>query len=227
MKLARVLLAAVAVASITQSASAQFNANATTSSDIVKITSFGPFDPYGVYTGQLLASPGQPTVDLLCNDFVNGVLINTPWNANFTRLDAGAAAFDARTRFGSAAFVGYQKAAYLTNFFAGLTNPQAVLDLHSTIWHLLTPGVPSTIQPGEAGWLAVLGNNWVGLDLTQYFVVSDPNMVIVNGRIRTVTGGNQEFLMHTVPEPGSVLMLSTGLLSLVGLARFRRRRNNG
>lgn len=224
MKLARILLAAVAATSITQAASAQFDPNAPTSSDVLNVTNFGPYSPYGMYQGQLLSSPGQPTVDLLCDDFLHTVAGNTPFAVNITRFDAGASAFDSRTRFGSAAFTNgaYLKAAYLSNFFAGLSNPSAVQDLHSAIWHLFTPAAPAAILPGETYWTTLLSNNtsaWQGIDLSRYFVVSDVNT------IRGI-GGNQEFLMQTVPEPGSVLMLSTGLLSLVGLARFRRRRNS-
>ncbi len=216
------LLAVAAVTSIAQSASAQFNPLAQTSSDVVNMTNFSPFAPYGMYQGKLMSTPGQPTVDLLCIDFLNSVVGNTPYAANITRFDAGASAFNTRTRFGALGNGTYLKAAYLSNFFSGLTDPSAVQDLNYAIWRLFTPSQPPTVRAGEAAWTTLLANNtsaWQSLDLSSYFVVSDANMI---GGV----GGNQEFLMQAVPEPGSVLMLSTGLLSLVGLARFRRRRNS-
>ncbi|HEU5217618.1 MAG TPA: hypothetical protein VFU23_03115, partial [Gemmatimonadales bacterium] len=157
MKLARILLAAVAVGAVTQSASAQFNPGATTSQDILKVTSFGPFNPYGIYTGQLMASPGQPTVDLLCDDFLHHISFNTPYAVNITRYDAGAAALDARTLYGSTKLNQYMQAAYLSNYFAGLSNASVVQDLNFAIGHLFTPAAPNTTRAGEAVWVALLG----------------------------------------------------------------------
>lgn len=212
------LLAVVAVGALARPAVAQFNPNTTTSTDIVKITSFGPFDPYGVYKGKLMASPGTPTVDLLCDDFVGKAHFNVPYNVDITRYDATSAQFNTNTKFGFAAFTSYEKAAFLSNYFAGLTNAGVVQDLNSAIWHLFTPAQPSGVRAGESFWTGLLASNqWQNIDLTQYFIVSDA----VKGSL-----SQQEFIMHTVPEPGSVLMLSTGLLSLVGLARIRRRRNS-
>ena len=150
MKLIRSLFAATVLAAAASPAFAQLNPNATTSTDRLTTVSGGPFSPYGTYTGRLLQTPGQPVIDMWCDDFNHGLSLNNPFDINVTRFDASAAAFNSRTRFGYAALDSYKKAAYLTQFFTGLTNALDVQALHNTIWHLFTPGAPGTTLPGEA-----------------------------------------------------------------------------
>jgi hypothetical protein len=223
MKLIRSLFAATLFAAAATPAVAQFDPFSTTSSDQLHLVSSGPFSPYGTYRGQLLQSPGQPVIDIWCDDFVNHFDDNTL--INVTRFDAGQTAFDTRTRFGYANLNNYMKAAYLTQFFGGLSNASDVQDLHFTIWHLLTPAQPNTVRPGEAFWLNKLNNGqWSQINPLYWFVLSDPAM-INNGptplfpKIR----GSQEFITMVAPEPSAVLLVSTGLLGIVGLARVRRR----
>jgi hypothetical protein len=219
MKLLRSLLAATVLSAVSLPAAAQLDPNATTSNDQVKLVSSGPYSPFGTYTGRLMQTPGQPVIDMWCIDFNHGFVNNLI--VDVTRLDASQADMDARTRFGYLSLDNYKKAAYLTQFFAGLTVASSVQDLHFAIWHVLNPNQPNTVRPGEAFWLAKLNNGQYANINTQYwFVLSDPAMT--PGRPFQNNGG-QEFLTNVVPEPSAILLVSTGLLGIVGLARIRRR----
>jgi len=222
MKLIRPFFAVALLVAVASPAVAQFNPNSQLSNDQLQLASAGPFDPFGTYSMRLLQSPGLPVVDMWCVDFNHHFVNNSL--VDITRFDASATDFNARTRFGYASLDNYKKAAYLTQFFAGLTVAASVQDLHYAIWHVLNPNQPGSNRAGEAFWLAKLQNGQYANINTQYwFVVSDPNMV--PGRTWQ-TGGAQEFLVSAVtaaPEPSAILLVSTGLLGIVGLAKIRRR----
>ena len=219
MKLIRSLLAATMIAAVATPAVAQFDKNSTTSTDQLRLVSSGPYSPYGTYTGRLLQSPGQPIIDMWCDDFTHNFQQNRL--INVTRFDASQTDFDARTRFGYAKLDDYKKAAYLTQFFAGLTNAAQVQDLHSAIWHLMTPGAPGAIRPGEATWINLLGGgDWANINTQYWFVLTDQR---VNDGVTRPSLTSQEQLTMVAPEPSAVILVSTGLLGIVGLARMRRR----
>ncbi len=219
MKLIRPLFVVALLAAVASPTAAQFDENSQLSNDQLQLVSSGPYSPFGTYSARLLQSPGLPVIDLWCVDF-NHHFINNGF-VDVTRFDASAADFNARTRFGYASLDNYKKAAYLTQFFAGLTVAASVQDLHYAIWHVLNPSQPTTGRPGEAFWVSKLSNGqYASINMQHWFVLSDPNMTA--GRTFQ-TGGGQEFLVTAAPEPSAILLVSTGLLGIVGLAKIRRR----
>lgn len=222
MKLLRSLFAAMALSAVATPAFAQLDANQTTSTDQLKLLSTGPYSPYGLYTGRLLQSIGMPVIDMWCDDFSNRIALGGTYNINVTRFDASVNDLNNRTRFGFANLDNYKKAAYLGSFFAGLTNASDVQDLHFTIWRQFGAN-PGAIRPGELAWSALLTNgNWANINTKYWFVLSDANMQPGRDGGPRI-GGMQEQITLVTPEPSAILLVSTGLLGIVGLAKARRR----
>ncbi len=192
-------------------AQAQFNPYATTSSDIMTITTFNPLRPAGSHVA-MLASPGSPMLDIWCVDFQNS--IRSPNAVNFTRFDASAADFNARTHFGFANLDNYKKAAWLAMQQQYAATSSDVIDIHYAMWHFLTPGLPTTTRPGEAAWIALAEANYTRVNTQYWWVVADAANTQYYG---------QEFITTVTPEPASMALVATGLLGLVAVGRTRRR----
>jgi len=208
-------------------AAAQFSPGQLTSSDHAAIVGFGPYSPYGTYSAQMLNSPGQPVLDAWCIDFLNGIN-GYPVDVNMTSLEASAGDLDARTRYGSANLASYQKAAYLTQFFAGATTQAEAKDIHCTIWQLFNagPGLVDCTGASTASWLSQANTNFGSGSYRYWFVMSDVQLAATYGntQVDRLQIGEQEFLVYATPEPGTYLLLMTGLVGL-SAAGYRRRRN--
>lgn len=222
MKLIRPFLTVALLSVVASPAVAQLDPYSQTSQDKLQLVTSGPFRPYGTYQAKLLQSPGQPVIDMWCVDFNHRFIDNKVMDV--TRFDASESDFNARTRFGYASLDNYKKAAYLTQYFNGLTLATDVQDLHYAIWHVLSSTQPPTTRPGEAFWLAKLSDgSYANINTQNWFILSDPNMTPGSPFQRN---GGQEFVTEiptAVPEPSAILLVSTGLLGIVGLARIRRR----
>lgn len=128
----------------------------------------------------------------------------------------------------------YQKGAYLSSLFESWTTIRDAEfnntyerkhiwgGLHAAIWDITTG--PSDLGSGNARtnavreWaLAAATANGGGFSTDGWFVLSEKNDL-------GESGSGQEFLMRTrvVPEPSSMLLMFSGLLMLVGVARGRR-----
>jgi hypothetical protein len=212
----RVLLAVLALPLSTWPALAQQQVTLTGAGSTLSNNVYvGPYTVYvGPYTGSV---PGMPTLDLFCIDYMNGVAIGDTWSAHFTSLSSGDLG---NTRFGqqygAASQVMYQQAAWLSMQFAR-TGTGSWGAIHAAIWHIFTPNDPTWGGTAASAWLtqAQQVSNYGTVNLNTWRVVTD--VATVGGQ-----GGTQEYLTHVTPEPGTLLLLATGLAA-VGLAVFVRR----
>ncbi len=187
----------------------------------------------GPYEAKLTSYPGQPTITIYCDDFLNASQVGDTWTANVAPLTLAGIA---TTRLGllqpgNATNLGrYMRAAWLAAQFATNRTRSAWSAIHSAIWSTVLPGdVPGYGYSGQyvdAGtgidWLAAANAADLStFDASRWRVLTD-----VLSRNDPAHAGTQEYLVEVntvTPEPATLVMLATGLLMLVGLTGYRRR----
>ncbi len=147
---------------------------------------------------------GGPPTWMVCDDFYDRIGVGDTWLANITQLSSGDMSL---TRFGD--LEKYQQAAYLL-LQTRITDPSEWSNINWAIWMIFDPSAdPGPYMPGVEYWL----NKAETVDLS--------TIDFSGVRILTPTGDRgQEFLFMT-PEPGTMLLVGTGLLGF--WARRRRR----
>jgi hypothetical protein len=181
--------------------------------------------------------PGTPYWDFLCVDNINYIPNPTTYDARFTAVETQPLDNLRYTREGSdqlraggtlgTALTNYRIAAYLylrvQEETAGLNRAAELLDLQHAVWFATNPTYDplwenhyyTTAQAAVAG----------GWTADYFFVVTATDDIIQeNGEYRIrATGGAQEHLVYAAPEPGTVLLLATGLLGVAYVGRRRRK----
>lgn len=191
----------------------------------VKLTGAGNTVSHGVYVGpykgQIGSAPGAPTVDLFCVDYLNHSRIGQTWTAKKSFIGEDNIRLG-NSRFGAMpnSLERYRMAAWLTTQFATAPATQWG-DIHATIWHLMTPSSPG-YTPNSV-WLAAAQDFYLNNSNPHFYdrfmILSDVNMSGPNSAgIRS--GGVQEFIVVT-PEPGTMILLGTGLVGLLAIG-YRR-----
>ena len=161
---------------------------------------------------------------IVCVDFNNHFQNAAPYLANLTLLSSDDATMASRTRIGQLlggdeSITRYTKMVWLATQFETAPTTQWG-GIHGAIWNLQGPsGAPSaTLNSDIQFWLDQLADADLStVNLSGFAVVTDTQTL--NG-----VGGSQEFLVRSnvVPEPSTWLLMATGLLGVMILARRRR-----
>ena len=209
-------------------ASAPAGAQVTVKLTAPNVPNGGTVAAFGVYMSPYTGTVDGQQVILNCDDFFHDVTVGEVWQADEANLGAGSNL--SSTRFDNLAL--YQQAAWLTTQFAsnpGLntsTGNQAIA-IQSAIWDLFEgqtgnapdPAISAIDQNNSSWWVQQAQTNYAtaGLDYRTFSVLTG-----INSQLNPNGASAQEFIIHTTPEPGTLVLLATGLFGLVLFVRRRR-----
>ena len=153
----------------------------------------------------------------MCDDYTHGGSIGESWQANITNLGSNNLTL---TRFGhqesALGLAFYHEAGWILLQTPG-TPSSEYQDMNYAVWHIFDPAVP--LGQGAQIWLekaqAEMALGFPGVPFNDVFIITPVDQYDPN------PNGPQEFLTidprvggGTTPEPGTLLLVGTGLVGL-------------
>jgi hypothetical protein len=115
----------------------------------------------------------------------------------------------------------YLMAAWLASQLPTHAADNAVIN--GTIWNLMsTAGLILTGDATPTSWLGQASANYSSVNAADWVVVTDKIGYMNQAGTFTVTGQGQEQIVNVTPEPATLLLLGTGLLTLMAAGVLRR-----
>jgi PEP-CTERM motif len=161
-------------------------------------------------------------LDVMCDDYVHGGNISESWQANVTNLGSFNVSM---TRFGhqeGAVGLGmYRQAGWI--LLQTENQPQSMwLDMNEAVWHIFDPQAP--IDQNGLQWITMAQqagrNGFAGVNFNDVSIITpvdqynqDPNSIQEFLYINNTSSGAPG---STTPEPGTFVLLGTGLLAVLG-----------
>ena len=156
---------------------------------------------------------GGKATPMMCDSFTNHISAGESWNANVSGLLSGAGLFGKN-------IMDYKAAGII---FLGVMNGTVSAQTGNwAVWNLFTKGITTNA--------AVLALDSNALLLAQHAPASEFKRLALYTPVGASPGhGPQEFIGYrgtamSAPEPGSLMLLSTGLIGIAGLMRRKLQR---
>ena len=173
---------------------------------------------YGVgsfYVSPYIGSLDGQQVFLYCVDFTHNASPGDSWGVNITSL--GADFTGSTTRFNNAG--AYRQAAWMITHASGYSTE----DVQDAIWKLFYPQLWAENADGTpVNSEFAMAASLLSASQLQAQALDDFSYVriLTDNTPDPVMGEKQEFLIVT-PEPATLVLLATGLLGVIGVARRR------
>lgn len=176
----------------------------------MKLVGVGGAHQNGVYVAPYyLTVDGGPKIGMMCDDFLHDNKIGDTWTAAVgTISDLSGARF-----FATAGVTGYQEAFWLYDQYK--LHPADAGNINFAVWAIFDPSIignPTYWNTAEAAWLQAAQT----ADLSHY----DFSAFLVYTPVNPTS--TQEMITKT-PEPASMVLLGSGLITIAGLIRRRKK----
>lgn len=138
----------------------------------------------------------------VCVDFTHQVGFNSPFEVTVVNL----------ANYNGPLATNYLQAAWLILQLNGLTDVNAISQIHRGIWLITTPGTsdPYLLTSGAFAWANQAALNYQSVDASQFTLF-----------LRSGATGQNQIGYQCVPEPTTWAFCAVGLIALVGLRRFK------
>jgi hypothetical protein len=183
--------------------------NAGSPVDTVSRVTIDGVTKYNVDIGPYTLSINGANTAAMCIDFFDDSNVGDVWNASVTQVGSSNLSNTYHPSYGQE----YEEEAYI---FSQITKSGADrTGLQEAAWDIMAYGITNSSYKYLIG-----DNSYIDAALADYNKINLSGFEIISD---TVAGCEQEFIVDA-PEPGSLLLLSAGLLAAFGAAMWRRRR---